>query len=61
MSCKCKCKFDNRKTKSGISINVGLSAKIQENIMFEKKIIFEILLHVLVKMINIQKVLLVIQ
>ena len=36
-----------------ISINVGVSAKIQKNIMGAKKIIFEILQHVLVKMANI--------
>ena len=48
-SCKCKCKFDGRKIKSEIMINVEASAK---NIIYVKKIIFGILRHV-VKMENI--------
>ena len=47
--------------KSGITINVDVRVKIQENIMRAKKIISGILVHVLVKMVNICKVLLVIQ
>ena len=38
--------------KSGIKINVGASVKIQKNIVCARKVIFEILLHVVVKMIN---------
>ena len=38
--------------KSGITINVDASAKIRENIMCAKKITFGILVHVLVKMVN---------
>ena len=33
-------------------INVGVSAKIQKNIMHMKKIIFGTLLHVVLKMVN---------
>ena len=61
ISCKCKCKFDERKCNSingGIMINVDVSAKY---IMYVKKIIFGILLHVVVKMENIQQVLSTIQ
>ena len=36
--------------KSGITINVGVSAKIRKNIMCAKKIIFGIVLHLLAKM-----------
>ena len=39
--------------KSGITIDVGASVKIQKTIMYAKKIIFGILLHVLVKIVNI--------
>ena len=39
--------------KNGITINVGVSIKIQKNIVCAKKYIFGILLHVLVKIINI--------
>ena len=38
--------------KSGIKINVGASVKIQKNIACARKDIFEVLLHVVVKMIN---------
>ena len=38
--------------KSGIKINVGVSVKIQKNIVCARKVIYEILLHVVVKMIN---------
>ena len=47
--------------KSGIKINVGVKAKVQENIMCAKKIILAILLHVVVKMVNMQEALLTIQ
>ena len=42
--------------KSGITISVGLSAKIQKNIS-AKKVLFGILQHVAAKMVNRQKVL----
>ena len=41
--------------KSGITINVDASVKIQKNIMRVNKIIFGILLQAVVKMANIQK------
>ena len=41
-------------------INVDVSVKIQENILVEKAV-FEILVHVLVKSVNIKKVVLAIQ
>ena len=47
--------------KSGITINVGLSANIRKNIMYEKNIILQSILNVLVKTVNNKKVLLVIQ
>ena len=47
--------------KSRITVNVGVSAIIQKNIMCVKKIIFGILLHVAVKMVKIQQILLMIQ
>ena len=47
--------------KSGITINVGVSAKMQENIMCVKKIILGIHLHVVLKMVNMQEALLTIQ
>ena len=47
--------------KSGITINVGASVKFLKNIVCAKKIIFGILLHVVEKMVNIQKALLTIQ
>ena len=47
ISCECKCRFEFN---SGITINVDVSVK---NIMYVKKIIFGILLHVVVKMGNI--------
>ena len=46
--------------KIGITINVNVIVKIQEN-MRPKKIIFGILVHILVKIKNIWKTLLVIQ
>ena len=55
ISCQCKCKFGGRKCNSdvihgGITINVDASVK---NVMYVKKIMFGILLHVVVKMENI--------
>ena len=47
--------------KSGITINVGVKAKVQENIMCAKNIILRILLQVVVKMVNMQEGLLTIQ
>ena len=47
--------------KNGITINVNASAKIRVNIISAKKIIFVILVHVLVKVVNIQNLLLAIQ
>ena len=38
--------------KSGITVNVCVSVKFQTNMMCVKKIIFGILLHVVVKMVN---------
>ena len=39
--------------KNGITINVGASAKIPDNIACGKEVIFGILLHVVLKMENI--------
>ena len=53
--CKCKCKFKVENViqiKSGVTLNVNMSTKIQEN-MCVTKIIFGILVHVLVKMVHI--------
>ena len=47
--------------KSVITINVGVSVKIQQNIMFTKNTILRILLQVVVKMENMQDVLFTIQ
>ena len=47
--------------KSGITINVAKSVKIQKNIVCAKKIIFRILLHAVEKMVYIYQVLLTIQ
>ena len=62
--CKCKFRFDGRKCnseKKGTTINVNVSEKMWKNITCAKKIVFEILLHVVEIMINISKVLLMIQ
>ena len=53
ISCKCKCKFDERKCNSNQwwnTVNVDVSVK---DITYVKKIIFGILVHVFVKMENI--------
>ena len=42
--------------KSGITINVGVNVKIQQKIMCGKEIIFGILPHVLVNMVNMQEI-----
>ena len=47
--------------KNGITINVHASVKIQKIIVCAKKIIFGIVLHLVVKMVNIHQVLLRIQ
>ena len=50
ISCDCKCRFDGKNVfqiNGGVIINVDVSVK---NVMYVKKIIFEILLHVVVKM-----------
>ena len=39
--------------KSGIEININVDVKIQQNIMYVKKFMFGILVHVLVKLIDI--------
>ena len=56
-SCECKCRFD---TKDVIQINGGIATKCQcecKKIMYVKKIMSGILVHVFVKMKNIQQVL----
>ena len=61
ISCRCKFRFDGRKLiqiKKGITINVNVSEIIWKNIMCTKKIMFEILLHVVKTMVNILQVLL---
>ena len=53
ISCECKCKFDGKnliEINGGITINFDVSVK---NIIYAKKIMFGILLHVIVKMENI--------
>ena len=53
ISCECKCKFDGKNViqiSAEIRINVYVSVRI---IIYVKKIIFGILLHVAVKMENI--------
>ena len=44
--------------KSGITINFCVTAKVQKNIMSQRKVIFGILLHVVVNMVNMDEVLL---
>ena len=53
ISCECQCKFNGKNViqiKNGITINVNASFK---NIIYVKKIVFGILLHVAAKIINI--------
>ena len=47
--------------KSGITINFGVSAKIQKKMITENRIIFGILLQELLKIVNIEQVILTIQ
>ena len=52
ISYECKCKFDGRKLiwiNGGTTVNIDASVK---NVMYAKNIIFEILLHVVVKIEN---------
>ena len=57
ISCKCEYKFDNRKCKS----NQRRNENLKKNRVCVKNIIFGILLHVVVKMVSVQKVLSMIQ
>ena len=47
--------------KSGTTINLDVSAKTQENLKRDKKLVFRIQVHVLVKMVKTLKILLMIQ
>ena len=61
ISCKCTCRFDEKNViqiNSGTSINVDVSIK---NVVYVKKIILGILVHVVVKMENIWQVVWMIQ
>ena len=61
ISCQFKCKFDEKnvnQVNSGITIYADVSVR---NIIYVKKLMFGILVHVFVKMENIQKVLCMIQ
>ena len=63
ISCERKCNFmveNITQIKSGIIKYVGVSAKMQKNIMHTKKIISGVLLHEVLKMVNIYEVLLMI-
>ena len=53
LSCKCKCKFDGRKCNSDQWWNNDKCWYDCKKIMYMKKIMFGILLHVAVKMENI--------
>ena len=64
ISCECKYKFDDRKcnlNQKWITTNINVNVKIWKKLKCAKMIIFGILLHGVVKMANIQKVLLMIQ
>ena len=53
ISCECKCKFDGKNVieiNGGVTINFDVTVK---NIIYVKKIMFGILLHLIVKMENI--------
>ena len=61
ISCKCKCKFhviNVIQIKSRITITVDADIK---NIIYVRKIIFRVLLHVVAKMVSIWQLLLMIQ
>ena len=61
MRTKCNFMVENiTQIKSGIIKYVGVSAKMQKNIMHRKKIISGVLLHEVLKMVNIYEVLLMI-
>ena len=47
--------------KSGTTINLDVSAKTQENLKRDKKLVFRIQVHILVKMVKTLKILLMIQ
>ena len=47
--------------KSGTTIRLDVSAKTQENLKRDKKLVFRIQVHVLVKMVKTLKILLMIQ
>ena len=47
--------------KSGTTINLDVSAKTEENLKRDKKLVFRIQVHVLVKMVKTLKILLMIQ
>ena len=53
MSCECKCKFHGRKCNSSQKWNNVNAYASVKNIIYVKKIIFGILLHEFVKMVNI--------
>ena len=65
ISCKCKCKFYGRKCNSNQKWNndkCWCQCKYpKKTSCMQKKIIFGIFLHIVVKMVNIQQVLLTIQ
>ena len=62
VSCKYKCKFDGRKCNSNQKWNNDkCRCECKKHHIREKKIIFRILMHVVAKMVNIQRVLLMIQ
>ena len=62
VSCKYKCKFDGRKCNSNQKWNNDkCRCECKKHHIPEKKIIFRILMHVVAKMVNIQRVLLMIQ
>ena len=54
ISCNCKCKFDEKNV-------IQINGACEKRHVCEKKIMFEILLHVVVKMENIYQVLWMIQ
>ena len=61
ISCEFKCKFDGKKL---IQVNDGIMINVDANVkkfMFVKKIMFGILLHVILKVGNIDQVLWMIQ
>ena len=54
ISCECKCKYDQRKSNSNQKQdNSNCQYKCKKNIIYVKKIIFGIVLHVVAKMENI--------